>query len=159
VTSLILRIRIQREPPPASEGAAPDSGPSGSPSPLVPQPKGMSPGAAARRPPVPRRPAAQFVPASRAFDVAKRQQMLAAQAAQRAQEAQAPAPAANAPGGSGTPSGPDGANGNTGTPPPPAPQAPKASAPQRQLVPPAGRNDPCPCGSGQKYKKCHGRGA
>jgi uncharacterized protein YecA (UPF0149 family) len=19
-----------------------------------------------------------------------------------------------------------------------------------------GRNDPCPCGSGQKYKKCHG---
>ena len=22
----------------------------------------------------------------------------------------------------------------------------------------AGRNDPCPCGSGKKYKKCHGRG-
>lgn len=21
-----------------------------------------------------------------------------------------------------------------------------------------GRNDPCPCGSGEKYKKCHGRG-
>jgi preprotein translocase subunit SecA len=21
-----------------------------------------------------------------------------------------------------------------------------------------GRNDPCPCGSGRKYKKCHGRG-
>ena len=21
-----------------------------------------------------------------------------------------------------------------------------------------GRNDPCPCGSGKKYKKCHGRG-
>ncbi|MFX7934552.1 SEC-C metal-binding domain-containing protein [Acinetobacter baumannii] len=20
-----------------------------------------------------------------------------------------------------------------------------------------GRNDPCPCGSGQKYKNCHGR--
>jgi uncharacterized protein YecA (UPF0149 family) len=20
----------------------------------------------------------------------------------------------------------------------------------------AGRNDPCPCGSGKKYKKCHG---
>ncbi|TET54249.1 MAG: hypothetical protein E3J64_02185, partial [Anaerolineales bacterium] len=20
----------------------------------------------------------------------------------------------------------------------------------------AGRNDPCPCGSGRKYKKCHG---
>jgi preprotein translocase subunit SecA len=22
----------------------------------------------------------------------------------------------------------------------------------------AGRNDPCPCGSGKKYKKCHGKG-
>jgi preprotein translocase subunit SecA len=25
-------------------------------------------------------------------------------------------------------------------------------------VPPVGRNDPCPCGSGKKYKKCHGAG-
>ena len=25
-------------------------------------------------------------------------------------------------------------------------------------VPQAGRNDPCPCGSGKKYKKCHGQG-
>jgi preprotein translocase subunit SecA len=24
-------------------------------------------------------------------------------------------------------------------------------------VPKVGRNDPCPCGSGQKYKKCHGK--
>ncbi|MBQ2083768.1 MAG: SEC-C domain-containing protein [Firmicutes bacterium] len=22
-----------------------------------------------------------------------------------------------------------------------------------------GRNDPCPCGSGKKYKNCHGRNA
>jgi uncharacterized protein YecA (UPF0149 family) len=22
-----------------------------------------------------------------------------------------------------------------------------------------GRNDPCPCGSGKKYKKCHGTAA
>ncbi|MGA1197904.1 MAG: SEC-C metal-binding domain-containing protein, partial [Candidatus Latescibacterota bacterium] len=21
-----------------------------------------------------------------------------------------------------------------------------------------GRNEPCPCGSGKKYKQCHGRG-
>jgi uncharacterized protein YecA (UPF0149 family) len=21
----------------------------------------------------------------------------------------------------------------------------------------AGRNDPCPCGSGKKFKRCHGR--
>ncbi len=25
--------------------------------------------------------------------------------------------------------------------------------------PKVGRNDPCPCGSGKKYKKCHGQGA
>ena len=24
--------------------------------------------------------------------------------------------------------------------------------------PRVGRNDPCPCGSGKKYKNCHGRG-
>jgi hypothetical protein len=30
----------------------------------------------------------------------------------------------------------------------PEPQVPKA--------PPVGRNDPCPCGSGKKYKRCHG---
>jgi preprotein translocase subunit SecA len=25
--------------------------------------------------------------------------------------------------------------------------------------PKVGRNDPCPCGSGKKYKKCHGASA
>ena len=24
-------------------------------------------------------------------------------------------------------------------------------------VPKVGRNDPCPCGSGKKYKQCHGK--
>jgi preprotein translocase subunit SecA len=33
----------------------------------------------------------------------------------------------------------------------PAPQGPK-----RRQVDKVGRNDPCPCGSGKKYKKCHG---
>ena len=28
----------------------------------------------------------------------------------------------------------------------------------RREVPKTGRNDPCPCGSGKKYKKCCGRG-
>ena len=28
----------------------------------------------------------------------------------------------------------------------------------RRDEPKVGRNDPCPCGSGQKYKKCHGKG-
>jgi uncharacterized protein YchJ len=26
----------------------------------------------------------------------------------------------------------------------------------KAAMPRAGRNDPCPCGSGKKYKKCHG---
>jgi uncharacterized protein len=30
------------------------------------------------------------------------------------------------------------------------------SAPQRREQPKVGRNDPCPCGSGKKYKQCHG---
>jgi preprotein translocase subunit SecA len=52
------------------------------------------------------------------------------------------------------------------TPPPPgtpvraggsAPAAAQrgSSGPGRS-VPKVGRNDPCPCGSGKKYKKCHG---
>jgi uncharacterized protein YecA (UPF0149 family) len=28
--------------------------------------------------------------------------------------------------------------------------------PVRNTEPKIGRNDPCPCGSGKKYKKCHG---
>ncbi|HSJ32003.1 MAG TPA: preprotein translocase subunit SecA [Longimicrobiales bacterium] len=41
----------------------------------------------------------------------------------------------------------------TNRPPDAAPQAQPASA-ERTV----GRNDPCPCGSGRKYKKCHGAG-
>jgi preprotein translocase subunit SecA len=46
-----------------------------------------------------------------------------------------------------------------------APAARPAARPQQQRVsappvrregPKIGRNDPCPCGSGQKFKKCHG---
>lgn len=36
--------------------------------------------------------------------------------------------------------------------------APKRTPGQRQVqVSTAGRNDPCPCGSGMKYKSCHGK--
>ncbi len=35
---------------------------------------------------------------------------------------------------------------------------PQVIQPIRRDVPKVGRNDPCPCGSGKKYKKCHGRG-
>jgi preprotein translocase subunit SecA len=42
--------------------------------------------------------------------------------------------------------------------------AAQSSAPEephtvRRETPKVGRNDPCPCGSGKKYKKCHGAGA
>jgi preprotein translocase subunit SecA len=30
---------------------------------------------------------------------------------------------------------------------------------QRRTGDKVGRNDPCPCGSGKKYKKCHGAGS
>ncbi|MDM9561923.1 MULTISPECIES: preprotein translocase subunit SecA [Bordetella] len=32
-----------------------------------------------------------------------------------------------------------------------------AQQPVRNFVPKVGRNDPCPCGSGKKYKHCHGK--
>jgi preprotein translocase subunit SecA len=37
-----------------------------------------------------------------------------------------------------------------------APDAPKPE-PIRRLDPKIGRNDPCPCGSGKKFKQCHGK--
>jgi len=37
-----------------------------------------------------------------------------------------------------------------------ASQAGKQQRTYRRKVPKVGRNDPCPCGSGKKYKKCHG---
>jgi preprotein translocase subunit SecA len=46
---------------------------------------------------------------------------------------------------------------------PSAPVAPPVQTSAGRLagggnVPEVGRNDPCPCGSGKKYKKCHGAG-
>jgi len=35
--------------------------------------------------------------------------------------------------------------------------APKAQLPTERHTPKVGRNDPCPCGSGKKYKHCHGK--
>jgi len=43
----------------------------------------------------------------------------------------------------------------------PVPEAPKeVQLPKitiRRELPKAGRNDPCPCGSGKKFKNCHGK--
>ena len=38
------------------------------------------------------------------------------------------------------------------------PSPPVKQAPVR-VEPKIGRNDPCPCGSGKKYKQCHGKEA
>ena len=32
----------------------------------------------------------------------------------------------------------------------------EAATPVKRTQQKVGRNDPCPCGSGKKYKKCHG---
>jgi preprotein translocase subunit SecA len=41
------------------------------------------------------------------------------------------------------------------------PSAPAAAVKRAPVAagPKIGRNDPCPCGSGKKYKQCHGKGA
>jgi preprotein translocase subunit SecA len=43
-----------------------------------------------------------------------------------------------------------------GAGPPPAPEVQLPKVTVRREVPKVGRNDPCPCGSGKKYKHCHG---
>jgi ectoine hydroxylase-related dioxygenase (phytanoyl-CoA dioxygenase family) len=42
-------------------------------------------------------------------------------------------------------------------PPQPAPHPAAPTAPAGASPGKVGRNDPCPCGSGRKYKQCHGR--
>jgi len=85
-----------------------------------------------------RRPRAQVaqqsmrgrVPASGAFDMMRRQKA----AKEQQQAAGAPGPPGNQP---------------------PQPGKKPVAAPT-EAFPGTGRNDPCPCGSGKKFKKCHG---
>jgi preprotein translocase subunit SecA len=55
--------------------------------------------------------------------------------------------------GSATRAAPAGVPGRSGTAPAPGAGAGRGMG---RAVPKVGRNDPCPCGSGRKYKKCHG---
>lgn len=50
---------------------------------------------------------------------------------------------------------PEGAQG----PPPPGPPQPSQKQKPVRVEEKVGRNDPCPCGSGKKFKKCHGQNA
>ena len=77
--------------------------------------------------------------ASNAFDVMRRQR-IAVEQRQRAREAA---------------TGGDAAQRTATKPKPAAASAPKDLGPEFAN---AGRNDPCPCGSGKKFKKCHGKG-
>ena len=49
------------------------------------------------------------------------------------------------------------AGGMAGEPSQPAPAEPAPSAPFVRREKKVGRNEPCPCGSGKKYKACHGK--
>jgi preprotein translocase subunit SecA len=147
VTSLILRIQVQApgtQPAPQpryiSPGGPPSSGPDGTPP--APRPPGAPQGdgqPGSSRPPTPPRSAppparrvmpAPSVPASHAFDLARRQQAMAAAAAQKTAQS-------------------DGAGEK-------AAAAKGAANAQRTEYKNVGRNDSCPCGSGKKFKNCHG---
>src|SRR5258705_13265404 len=82
----------------------------------------------------------------------ERQQRLAR--ALRAQHAEAISPIQAVPGPGEAAADPAGAGGNVMEMDPRA-SAP-AVAPFMRPVPKVGRNEPCPCGSGRKYKHCHG---
>jgi len=147
VASLILRIQVQRPPEAGAEEAA---------APLRPRGMGVGvPGGPARPTPEQidalrkelrrqqaQRAMRQRVPASNAFDLMRRQQ--AAAAARSAAAVAEP-----------------GAKGSAEAPPA-APGAARAPAPARASAggvaafEGVGRNEPCPCGSGKKFKKCHG---
>jgi preprotein translocase subunit SecA len=146
IASLILRIQVQRPAAP-QPGAAPaesavptPTGHSG-PTTLSGPAKTSQPAPPPRRAPPPAAAAPRAISPSQAFDLKRRREALAAM--QRAQ-APAPAPAAPAP-------APQGA---AAAAPAAAPARPALSAKALEGI---GRNDPCPCGSGQKFKKCHGQ--
>jgi preprotein translocase subunit SecA len=137
VTSLILRVEVKRP----EEGDGPPPGLQAGPGPLAAaaqQGRELSPAEQERMArerairQAQMRAAAQRTPAAFAFDRQRRvEQLRAAQAQARGAPGPGPAPAG----------GPQ-----TGAPPAPLPGADAI-----------GRNDPCPCGSGKKYKKCHGQ--
>ncbi|MFN0244853.1 MAG: preprotein translocase subunit SecA [Planctomycetota bacterium] len=187
VAGLVLRIRVSTEPPPQAQRVAPAQ-PAAAALPLTSgNPASASAAAPAPARPPARRPpmAPTMVPASRAFDVARRmQQMQAAQQAQAAKSAETSDGAHTAEAASETPAGAANAEPQA-SPAPASTQAPtraqavastqtRTSAPMpgrasaagraaeaelRAKFATTGRNDPCPCGSGQKFKKCHGPGA
>jgi len=132
VASLVLRLDV--EPPAAGQGARPSAPPTRPPA--GPQ---VQPPAAPRDPFHLARGASAPAPAAPSSAAAK---------------APAPAPAASVR----EQPAPSRSSEAATAPAPRAPAAFTPRAPSAQNAP-IGRNDLCPCGSGQKYKKCHGRNA
>ena len=144
-------------------GAPPAGGTQGRPANLPPQLQNLSPQQLAElqrraREQAARQAMRKQVPASGAFDMMRRQSMAAQQAAARKAVADAASTGeAGDQGGAGASAqGGAGASAKGGSP-----QQAAAPAPARRPATPAafegtGRNDPCPCGSGKKFKKCHG---
>ncbi len=150
VSGLILRIQVERREPPATgaPGQLPGTGRVGA---LTPH--GMTRGPAGPPPTQEqleayrrdaRRNEAQrlmrpSVSAGRAFDVMRRRQVLA----------EPDGASEHAPKETARPVEPSTERGN---------QIQAEPGPPQTSVPAAGRNELCPCGSGRKFKKCHGKG-
>jgi preprotein translocase subunit SecA len=176
VSSLVLRIKVAVQPPspPAGPAAGGDetgdaqarsdvasaggglalrrSATSGG-APPLPAPRGMlAPSGAPARPrgvPLP-------LGASLAFDVKRRLEMIEKVRAEQRGSA-APAAPESAPGSApaaAAASVPSAEPARSASPPPRSAPA-SGSKPARSNE--VGRNDACPCGSGKKYKKCHGQ--
>jgi len=101
---------------------------------LVLEPAAGPPPGAARRPERPATPAARALPRVRATPESESHAAVSA---------------------FGTPA-PEGGGGGGGGVGPSRPAEGSRRAPLVAQEPKVGRNDPCPCGSGKKYKKCHG---
>ncbi len=134
VASLLMRIQVHRPPPQPPQGEAPSDQPSGddnlperSSTPTRELGPRKDDAPRSAPPPPPRRAAAPVpVTASNAFDVEAMRRRQEMMRQRAAQQQRATTGAA------------------------------AAQAAKPQVQPRVDRNDPCPCGSGKKYKKCHG---
>ncbi len=129
VASLSLRVQVRQGPPPDAAAPAPGRSVSGD---------GAGGQAAESSFTETSSPLARRAAGPTPEQIKAQQQMLAARAAVRRPPASAAFDAMRR------------------SQPPPPKEPPKPAAP---VLPKVDRNDPCPCGSGKKYKKCHGTGS